>query len=174
MSLASTHNSLLSSSSWGCELKYQIRWTESAGISHPLREDVSWNLFPSATPSALLSHPLREDVSWNNKSITQTVTFRSHPLREDVSWNHPSKALYSVSLSSSSWGCELKYREEAYSTGIQHVILFVRMWVEITTGFTKLIRIVVILFVRMWVEMSSVTRATELTRSSSSWGCELK
>ena len=54
--------------------------------------------------------------------------------------------------SSSSWGCELKYR-----------------------GFYRLIRSVnVILFVRMWVEIVTGSGVIGFSMSSSSWGCELK
>ena len=54
--------------------------------------------------------------------------------------------------SSSSWGCELKYKS----------VLF--LYLSRT----------VILFVRMWVEMSVLSLNTFATSSSSSWGCELK
>ena len=58
---------------------------------------------------------------------------------------------YSVFLSSSSWGCELKYISWLRKS-CTHVILFVRMWVEIVTP----------------------KRYCLTKESSSSWGCELK
>ena len=54
-----------SSSSWGCELKYQEK-----------KEQEKWK-----------GHPLREDVSWNTMDITRQIRQHRHPLREDVSWN---------------------------------------------------------------------------------------
>ena len=118
-------------------------------------------------------HPLREDVSWNIEWQTNRLIYGSHPLREDVSWNVKSGCSYTARvvilfvrmwveilltplfyfaiMSSSSWGCELKYsyipsvtptgrhplREDvswnftdAASSSMNIVILFVRMWVE--------------------------------------------
>ena len=145
---------MLSSSSWGCELKCSERpciafwarvilfvrmWVEMpcklsfivAAICHPLREDVSWNIWGPACnirkwvilfvrmwvemPSAnsffswVSCHPLREDVSWNINMPQYKSSDGCHPLREDVSWNMPQK-------------------EESEE---RKVILFVRMWVEI-------------------------------------------
>ena len=54
------------------------------------------------------------------------------------------------------------------------VILFVRMWVEISLIFRWLNGQTVILFVRMWVEMSGTLLWSFRCVSSSSWGCELK
>ena len=54
------------------------------------------------------------------------------------------------------------------------VILFVRMWVEISYRFAKCVIACVILFVRMWVEISPVCRKSMRSMSSSSRGCELK
>ena len=123
----------MSSSSWGCELKYIFMVKLSFVCSHPLREDVSWNVSYGRYFLCENCHPLREDVSWN-------ITFRycicvplcRHPLREDVSWNRKQR------IRSVHWN-------------------------------------VVILFVRMWVEMSIAHDLNWLgLPSSSSWGCELK
>ena len=141
-----------SSSSWGCELKYQgCKWYVT-GYGHPLREDVSWNatmfddihlqhvilfvrmwveIHLEEIPLAQHScHPLREDVSWNYSQLFYTTVLKCHPLREDVSWNVLST--YCV------------------------------------------VPAPVILFVRMWVEISLMQHLHQWTLSSSSWGCELK
>ena len=152
-----------SSSSWGCELKYlESSWLNTM-ISHPLREDVSWNaLSVDSVPStgchplredvswniksiiyctintvilfvrmwveilllgcrilSGLRHPLREDVSWNNNTLLIAMQRPGHPLREDVSWNTSPTAEPAVAKSSSSsWGCELKWRRECKRWGI--------------------------------------------------------
>ena len=186
---------LWSSSSWGCELKYQAVMFRGRRDGHPLREDVSWNVCTNCGESSWPGHPLREDVSWNNSGISVAY----------------------LSPSSSSWGCELKsfrrinqptvtvilfvrmWVEILLSwkkTSLGIVILFVRMWVEIPSTRPVLIIFYVILFVRMWVEMLIPTYFRRLMRhplredvswnmymdglsywtavSSSSWGCELK
>ena len=55
--------------------------------------------------------------------------------------------------SSSSWGCELKYFLFSPCVPFDTVILFVRMWVEMTQRMQKVGNPSVILFVRMWVEI---------------------
>ena len=108
---------------------------------HPLREDVSWNiksiiyctintviLFVRMWVEILLlgcrilsglRHPLREDVSWNNNTLLIAMQRPGHPLREDVSWNTSPTAEPAVAKSSSSsWGCELKWRRECKRWGI--------------------------------------------------------
>ena len=120
-----------SSSSWGCELKYSGQSAQTEDHSHPLREDVSWNILICYWRFSRNCHPLREDVSWNDKIEHHTEWRWSHPLREDVSWNvcilfyrtmvecHPLREdvswnnIYNLTVSiadssSSSWGCELK------------------------------------------------------------------
>ena len=166
-----------SSSSWGCELKWQWNLLCIVRIwRHPLREDVSWNIMQTLRTAGCLRHPLREDVSWNGISSTDTRSTSSHPLREDVSWNaenyghyaedpgHPLREdvswndlngfKYMVgATSSSSWGCELKY-PRLHILCLRNVILFVRMWVEIFYTNWSVFWRIVILFVRMWVEIS--------------------
>ena len=122
-----------SSSSWGCELKYSLTETLTPAVRcHPLREDVSWNKF---------------------------IYRRFHLCKQSSSsWGCELKLLpcvispFSV-MSSSSWGCELKYTWKSIMIVITYVILFVRMWVEIQTGWNCKNNGKVILFVRMWVEM---------------------
>ena len=77
-----------SSSSWGCELKYYCFYQHFISNCHPPREDVSWNMLLDSDYKNWLCHPPREDVSWNTKSHNRN--------------------LFGI-LSSSSWGCELKY-----------------------------------------------------------------
>ena len=122
-----------SSSSWGCELKYFYFFFFFFCFGHPLREDVSWN----TQYGNLLLDKIPSSSSWGCE-LKYWALFISmwnqwgHPLREDVSWN----------LFAYKW----EY--------VQFVILFVRMWVEITLSSTIPTRTNVILFVRMWVEIS--------------------
>ena len=109
------------------------------------------------------------------KDLVELYRKERHPLREDVSWNfHQWKWIFR-----------------------RWVILFVRMWVEICRGFRNLwysrchplredvswnigmaikqSETIVILFVRMWVEILILQMAVfTQSKSSSSWGCELK
>ena len=99
----------LSSSSWGCELKCICCHCLSRSVRHPLHEDVSWNRSDSSRQVHDLRHPLHEDVSWNDHGWIQDVSCYRHPLHEDVSWN--------------------VFLLDAFL--IASVILFMRMWVEI-------------------------------------------
>ena len=102
-------SSLSSSSSWGCELKYRIISKRKCTSSHPLREDVSWNISVSSSKPPETRHPLREDVSWNDPDRFGLGSWFRHPLREDVSWNiEDGNGTELQQTSSSSWGCELK------------------------------------------------------------------
>ena len=58
-------NLLMSSSSWGCELKWRSGVYRAVGVGHPLCEDVSWNDVGYGRVGASCRHPPREDVSWN-------------------------------------------------------------------------------------------------------------
>ena len=123
---------LPSSSSWGCELKYLLNLLFDRNISHPPREDVSWNTFSEIELMTCCRHPPREDVSWNVIRLISSFGRYRHPPREDVSWNeadavkarcycgHPPREDVSWNAkqnytmldnlkSSSSWGCELKW-----------------------------------------------------------------
>ena len=120
-------------------LREDVSWNNCYGTSycntfgHPLREDVSWNTLICVPANQEHRHPLREDVSWNTSLRYCRRLDCCHPLREDVSWNFlPLKVLQLVKV----------------------VILFVRMWVEMTFHTSLWIFIFVILFVRMWVEMT--------------------
>ena len=144
----------MSSSSWGCELKFNAVETSSGVyvilfvrmwvemylimtnlrmyIRHPLREDVSWNCNLSCSLCYSYCHPLREDVSWNTVTFNPLCAETCHPLREDVSWNL------------------LLFQNHQY---------FVRHPLREDVSWNEYIGIVkplgnVILFVRMWVEMS--------------------
>ena len=98
-----------SSSSWGCELKY-FDWADyPTSSSHPLREDVSWNVFGfviMSSPFVILFVRMWVEIVSNMK--LSILPYR-HPLREDVSWNSPCDRWWTGLWSSSSWGCELKY-----------------------------------------------------------------
>ena len=77
--------------------------------------------------------------------------------------------------SSSSWGCELKCSYGMY--GVDNLGHPLREDVSWNTSIIKIIIMLehVILFVRMWVEITlQFFNDNSNTASSSSWGCELK
>ena len=196
MSVTPYASALLSSSSWGCELKYDELDQNLRRIRHPLREDVSWNSWGSVlsqvqlvilfvrmwvemhiSNSFLLC--LSSSSSWGcelkyvQKNMMELIIWVilfvrmrveisvlwilvqpqwCHPLREDVSWNIPIRIITIKNI----------------------VILFVRMWVEMLYTQYTIYRCHVILFVRMWVEILKAKKTELTSKSSSSWGCELK
>ena len=77
-------------------------------------------------------------------------------------------------LSSSSWGCELKFKEQGYLTisGERHPPREDVSWN--VSSFKLCGGEIVILLVRMWVEIAHAPYCALFIRSSSSWGCELK
>ena len=142
----------LSSSSWGCELKYTMRLNISCGDT----SSSSWGC--ELKYSSLnynfnaVCHPPREDVSWNIRILRNGQNRTSHPPREDVSWND----------------------RTTMGRIDKVVILLVRMWVEITQE-----QFMIRLTCHPPREDVSwnVVSACELCKtgsSSSSWGCELK
>ena len=98
-----------------------------------------------------------------------------HPLREDVSWNmikNKISVCYPVILFVRMW---VEISNGNMFQKVRTVILFVRMWVEIQSITLGAPYVIVILFVRMWVEMMCTgIQSIESQQSSSSWGCELK
>ena len=162
-----------SSSSWGCELKCWAPWLPASNRSHPLREDVSWNILAHEYIYILFGHPLREDVSWNDDTEE-----REENVGSSSSWGCElkCKVMYLVAIStwsSSSWGCELK------CTAIKASIFENRHPLREDVSWNITLHrcssgLSVILFVRMWVEMSSLLPSRQALKSSSSWGCELK
>ena len=120
-----------SSSSWGCELKYQdfAEWTEQNKSSS------SWGC----------------ELKWQNNNGKNWQG--SHPPREDVSWNYTRTVYDKINMSSSSWGCELKCCICLWAVQNWLVILLVRMWVEMPIHTLKNRKHFVILLVRMWVEI---------------------
>ena len=102
-------NPNMSSSSWGCELKWQYRILVRPVYSHPLREDVSWNVTLWKTNEefrVILFVRMWVEIL---ESVLHVWWIFRHPLREDVSWNPVIMFLTTWSgTSSSSWGCELK------------------------------------------------------------------
>ena len=120
-----------SSSSWGCELK----WHKASKTRHGIR------------------HPPREDVSWNTKGGTGGYTARvsSSSWGCELKWWKTAK-LQDKRQSSSSWGCELKYYREKTRT-------------ESNASSSS------------WgceLKCSRYSAIASLVESSSSWGCELK
>ena len=165
-----------SSSSWGCELKYTLSGWLCFIRSHPLREDVSWN-------KTHVSYRLWNVVilfvrmwveMWYINGVG--VKWERHPLREDVSWNMSFNVSYNDwMMSSSSWGCELKYINRYMYTLAAHVILFVRMWVEMTLLlFLFLLHVCHPLREDVSWNCSVISNKARKNASSSSWGCELK
>ena len=185
--------------------------------SHPPREDVSWNIPTNAMHHRRVRHPPREDVSWNinriPKLLEKTVILLVRMWVEIfiIWWRKCNRCvillvrmwveilnfvtLFPFLQSSSSWGCELKYKTDTARAGIRchppredvswnifwsacstalWVILLVRMWVEIPCPWVILEPDHVILLVRMWVEMTYRNYNHLNMSSSSSWGCELK
>ena len=125
---------LLSSSSWGCELKWKgglfpdidVQSSSSWGCELKFFQSLSYNLQYNR-------HPLREDVSWNvNETIPNTINAVILFVRMWVEI-HIKNFRKNKLLSSSSWGCELKCQTSQQQTKYIFVILFVRMWVEIYT-----------------------------------------
>ena len=187
---------LLSSSSWGCELKCRRTKRRSPDIVILLVR--MWVEIQYPQEGHLADYVILLVRMW----VEMDIALNIEPLPV---------------LSSSSWGCELKYdiyrpiarkyghppREdvswnERFGAGSQNtgVILLVRMWVEIqhngrmprTVGVILLVRMWVeiqqlmqenrskrvILLVRMWVEIPITVYWHSQISSSSSWGCELK
>ena len=164
-----------SSSSWGCELKSVLFRTYLICPCHPLREDVSWNIDQIVDQVVVLvilfvrmwvemlcriiwrSSGERSSSSWGCElkyffARVSESRRPCHPLREDVSWN-----VYSP-----------------FRPTLRHVILFVRMWVEMMLDTVVLVQVAVILLVKMWVKMLFIGICHSHTSSSSSWRCELK
>ena len=120
-----------SSSSWGCELKFKTDDGEQPGNE----SSSSWGCELKWQKSLQLTwkscHPLREDVSWNNSGGGDVFA----GLASSSSWGCELKFLISSSEScqspsSSSWGYELKWISLCKEVVKPHVILFVKMWVE--------------------------------------------
>ena len=144
--------SAVSSSSWGCELKYPFQEDYIQYHSHPPREDVSWN---KVVAKSAMTEPTSSS-SWGCelKYIRLPVT----------AWH---------TASSSSWGCELKYNSlPLLRTGSSHPPREDVSWNIIP--FLSCAQVAVILLVRMWVEIRTVSTTAAGALSSSSWGCELK
>ena len=93
-------------------------------------------------------------MSWNNSACTCVFILIGHPPREDVSWNSyvPDQIIRNIT-SSSSWGCELKYK--CLLTPLTHARHPPREDVSWNncSNLSNLFTSLVILLVRMWVEM---------------------
>ena len=187
----------MSSSSWGCELKYYKVVAVLCGFRHPLREDVSWNLqilffFDKARIVILFVRMWVEILlfrtspflflvilfvrMWVEILMALSLTVMNMVILFVRMWVEIPWILdYHVACqSSSSWGCELKYRISPHTEKSgRHPLREDVSWngINCCGAFNG----VVILFVRMWVEMAilSIVSNPDET-SSSSWGCELK
>ena len=88
-----------------------LLWSEARLYLHVILFVRMWVEIP--VRNVLVSgqcHPLREDVSWNIVCAWCSIKETGHPLREDVSWNiRVAMQMGQLPMSSSSWGCELKY-----------------------------------------------------------------
>ena len=91
------------------------------------------------------------EISVNYLDRYQKIVILLVRMRVEIS---EKKLLSYTQKSSSSWGCELKWSGLSFLPALLHVILLVRMWVEITSaGHFRSWNCRVILLVRMWVEM---------------------
>ena len=143
----------VSSSSWGCELKLSSLILIIKRISHPLREDVSWN--NSVHNVTSVSCVILFVRMWVEIAclVVHSLGQNRHPLREDVSWNTCTPPDASI---------------------VPVVILFVRMWVEMTWMDLS------IWSEQRHPLREDVSWNTQdftfsvFATSSSSWGCELK
>ena len=192
---------LLSSSSWGCELKCCIMAGQRQPTDcHPPREDVSWNVYIAQMDE----HDDRVILlvrMWVEMFATSSA---SACASSSSSWGcelkfTQRKTSETPHMSSSSWGCELKYYfcYRTYCVGNGHppredvswnvciwirllsdvVILLVRMWVEMNTIPGSPVWAGVILLVRMWVEISRERLKNSESkrhppREDVSWNCE--
>ena len=147
---------IMSSSSWGCELKCYFIKQRIVASCHPPREDVSWNTKTAVTGGYECCHPPREDVSWNKRHIIEEWKEQ----QSSSSWgcelkchNHLANTIFT--WSSSSWGCELKclYIRKRTQSICHPPREDVSRNYEINTTRT---RICVILLVRMWVEIKNI------------------
>ena len=100
---------LASRSTWACELKSPRTASPRCAAGHAPRERVSWNNSCRSERLVHRSHAPRERVSWN---ILCHASFFSHVVTLHVSvWVEiiVTEFFGVVSLSRSTWACELKY-----------------------------------------------------------------
>ena len=122
----------MSASSWGCELKWHWRSVRKAADGQPPREAVSWNSIYYESIWCRCCQPPREAVSWNVLassgrfwiSVSLLVRLWVEMLPTQISVTNDSP-------SASSWGCELKYKRNWIYFRWDIVSLLVRLWVEI-------------------------------------------
>ena len=151
---SSCKDKIMSSSIWGCELKYTCkscgyRWRQS----HPLYEDVNWNTVGHWGSARRFCHPLYEDVNWNEQEEQQKAA------RELV-------ILYMRMWIEIIWICSTIFN--------LNVILYMRMWIEIEQAATEGL---IVKSSSIWgceLKYWSIGRSFRSALSSSIWGCELK
>ena len=142
-----------SSSSWGCELKYQSGTARRGKLHrHPLREDVSWNI-----------------SRWGGEILYDVILF----VRMWVEIRFVMR-LPTMIASSSSWGCELKYNGH---TMTEKKLLSSSSWgCELKCTLHSLHYTLHGHPLREDVSWNALLPLihSALIQSSSSWGCELK
>ena len=120
---------------------------------HPPREDVSWNTndyICVMIEKVILLVRMWVEIFWSSEPLACRSIILLVRMWVEI---YTQVEMVSASpLSSSSWGCELKY-------------FYI---------FQKLLKGFVILLVRMWVEIITPMLNSPFYMSSSSWGCELK
>ena len=141
-----------SSSSWGCELKYSPFTGNVRHISHPLREDVSWNGF------AMDSLADEEVILFVRMWVEMLVRVQLGQL-------------HTVILFVRMW---VEMAVNSFQYRLCAVILFVRMWVEIVIILPVTAPL---LSSSSWgceLKYLFFQCPCDRIQSSSSWGCELK
>ena len=163
-----------SRSTWACELKCHIEFTDEKLLSHAPRERVSWNVWNYLCFGDFYSHAPRERVSWN-------------PQNTESGWLR-----WDVTLHVSVW---VEMIDAVISLPENMVTLHVSVWVEIKSfeyidrdeshaprervswNYMLLrhsFRHTVTLHVSVWVEILSFLFYVRFLLSRSTWACELK
>ena len=141
--------------------------------SHPLYEDVNWNICRLDNKDEVHGHPLYEDVNWNYVVNRKIQT--KHVILYMRMWIEMplGRSKRQAAASSSIWGCELKYSIKAE---IRNQFRSSSIWgceLKFVVG-TVGEKTLVILYMRMWIEIERGRGGAGGKRSASIWGCELK
>ena len=187
-----------SASSWGCELKYDLREDCVDGESVSLFVRLWVEIFETLhSPTVHPGQPLREAVSWNieigsiQNSFLVSLFVRlwvEIDRKQQKRWNVWVSLFVRLWVEMLVGATEEKLIDcqplrEAVSWNVFDdatnlfegvVSLFVRLWVEIPSTRPFGAAIPVSLFVRLWVEILLHHLKPAAFRSASSWGCELK
>ena len=143
----------MSRSTWACELKFGSSWCFVGRRRHAPRERVSWNINVVICQREITSHAPRERVSWNVEERSR-INLAGVTLHVSV-WVEIclSEVRITLSLSRSTWACELKFLSTFTQTFLHYVTLHVSVWVEMLTRPLKSFYFVVTLHVSVWVEI---------------------